>query len=347
MHKLLKTMWVIASCLALILEFAVAGCSPKSAPTPGEELTTYQLEINLLGEKNAFSVDSQGMLRSEVEVSSADGRVGLSLDKGTTVLNQDGEPLHIIHVVIDPSPPSPPETAYIVSPVYDLEPQGATFDTPLLLTLGYDPKSLPEGLRENDLYIAYYDGAEWCETSYKKVDTKAHSITTHLYDFNFTKFAILGPKELAPPSTPASTEGTQIGNLPPNFQLQYLDGQSVSLSDLRGKPVLINFWATRCPPCVSEMPYLQEIYNEWSETELMLLAINTGEGSTKVKEFMQSNNLSLPVLLDTKQDVAQRYNIRGIPTTFFIDKNGIIQAVNIGAFPNKEAIEGDLTKIMK
>ena len=95
------------------------------------------------------------------------------------------------------------------------------------------------------------------------------------------------------------------------------------------------------------MPYLQEIYNEWSETELMLLAINIGDSSTKIKEFMQSRNLSLPVLLDTKQDVAQSYNIQYIPTTFFIDKEGIIQAINVGAFPGKEAIEGDLNKIMR
>lgn len=147
-----------------------------------------------------------------------------------------------------------------------------------------------------------------------------------------------------PPSTPAI--GTRVGNLAPNFQLNNLDGKLVSLDDLRGKSVLINFWATWCPPCVSEMPYLQEIYNEWSETELMLLAVNIGESSTKIKAFMQSRDLSLPVLLDTKEDIAQSYNIRYIPTTFFIDKQGIIQAVNVGAFPNKEAIEGDLYKIM-
>ena len=346
MNKLQKAMLVIASCSVLILELAIAGCSPKSAPTPREELTTYQLEINLLGEKNEFSVDSQGILKSEVEVSSADGRIGLSLDKGTAVLKQAGKPLYSIHVVIDTSLSSPPESAYILGPVYDLEPQGATFDPQIKLTLSYDPETLPEGLRENDLYIAYYNGAEWCETFYKKVDTKAHSVTTRLYDYNFTAFAILAPKKkLAPPSTLA--QGTKAGDLAPGFVLQYLDGQSVSLGDLRGKPVLMNFWATRCPPCVSEMPYLQEIYNEWSETELMLLAINTGESSTKVNDFIQSHSLSLPVLLDTKQDVAQRYNIQYIPTTFFIDKDGIIQAVKIGAFPNKEAIEDDLTKIMK
>ena len=135
--------------------------------------------------------------------------------------------------------------------------------------------------------------------------------------------------------------------LAPDFQLPNLEGQTISLSDLKGKPVLLNFWATWCGPCVSEMPYLQEIYDEWSGKGLVLLTINGGESSSKVSKFMQNQNLSLPVLLDTKQDVFRRYNIMGIPTTFFIDKDGIIQEKVIGAFPNKAEIEKRLSKIVK
>jgi len=137
-----------------------------------------------------------------------------------------------------------------------------------------------------------------------------------------------------------------VGKAAPDFELQNLEGQSISLNDLKGKPVLINFWATWCGPCVFEMPYLQEIHDEWSGKGLMVLAINRGESSSKVEQFLQSNNLSLPVLLDTKLDVFRRYNIRSIPTTFFIDKDGIIQVKVIGAFPNKEAIENRVSKIM-
>lgn len=342
MDKLVKVMLVIAFTLFLVSQLTMTGCSPQSSPTPGEELTTYPLEVNLFGEKNEFAVDSQGVLKSEVEVSSADGRISLSLDKGTTLLDKDGKPLRIIHVGINRSPPPPPEDAYIVSSVYDLEPKGATFEPRLLLTLSYDPEKLPEGVRDSELYVAYYSGSEWCNVGYRKVDSKPYSVTTHLHDLNFTTFAILGPKELALP-THQPTTGTRVGNLAPDFELQNLDGQFVSLSGLRGKQVLVNFWATRCPPCRSEMPYLQEIYNEWSETELILLAINIGEGSTKVKEFMQSHNLSLPVLLDTNQGVALAYNIRYIPTTFLIDKRGIIQATKVGAFSSKREIEGILT----
>ena len=137
-----------------------------------------------------------------------------------------------------------------------------------------------------------------------------------------------------------------VGKAAPDFTLQNLDGQSISLSALKGKPVLVNFWATRCPPCVSEMPYIQEIYDEWSGKGLILLAINIGESSSEIEQFLQKHNLSLPVLLDTRAVVAQRYSIQYIPTTFFIDKDGIIQEKIIGAFPNKEAIENRVSKIM-
>ncbi|MBA7688417.1 Thiol-disulfide oxidoreductase ResA [subsurface metagenome] len=77
-----------------------------------------------------------------------------------------------------------------------------------------------------------------------------------------------------------------------------------------------------------------------------MLAVNIGESSSKVKEFLQKHNLSLSVLLDTKKVAAQKYNIRGIPTTFFIDKDGIIREIFLGAFPNKEVIEKKLSKII-
>ena len=78
----------------------------------------------------------------------------------------------------------------------------------------------------------------------------------------------------------------------------------------------------------------------------MVLAINIGESPSQVGEFMQSYGLSLPVLLDTGGNIAAKYNIRPIPATFFIDKDGIIQDIRIGAFPNKEAIEKRLSKII-
>ena len=137
------------------------------------------------------------------------------------------------------------------------------------------------------------------------------------------------------------TTGTNIGNLAPDFELQSLDGETVSLSGLRGKPVLINFWASWCGPCREEMPFLQEILEgkKWSSKGLLILTVNIAEPPITVKRFMKVNQLSLPVLLDNDRNVAQEYNIRGIPATFFVDKSGIIRDRVIGAFPNKSAIE--------
>jgi len=137
-----------------------------------------------------------------------------------------------------------------------------------------------------------------------------------------------------------------VSNVAPDFQLQNLDGQSISLSDFKGNPVLINFWATWCGPCAFEMPYIQEIYDERSGEGLIVLAINVGESASQVEQFMQSRNLSIPVLLDTERVVSRKYGIRAFPTTFFVDKDGIMQVKVIGAFPDKTAIESRLSEIM-
>ncbi|MBI4303934.1 MAG: TlpA family protein disulfide reductase [Chloroflexi bacterium] len=144
----------------------------------------------------------------------------------------------------------------------------------------------------------------------------------------------------------ASGTPARLGEKAPDFQLKSLDGSSVSLSGLQGSPVLINFWATWCPPCREEMPYLQKIHDKYSSKGLKMLAIDIGESPDKVKDFLASNNLSLPVLLDSRGSVSGRYSVGAIPTTFLIDKNGIIQEKVIGAFPNVEAIERSLKKIM-
>ncbi len=154
------------------------------------------------------------------------------------------------------------------------------------------------------------------------------------------------PQASTPSSIPASNEGIQVGNVAPDFQLPNLDYESMSLSELRGKPVVLNFWATWCPACIDEMPYLQEIHEEYSDDGLMLLAIDVGESQSQVEKFLQRNNLSLPVLLDTSGVVAQKYRILNIPTTFFIDGDGVIQEKRIGAFINAAQIEEQLSKIM-
>jgi peroxiredoxin len=142
-----------------------------------------------------------------------------------------------------------------------------------------------------------------------------------------------------------SVEAPEIGKAAPSFQLTDIDGQSISLSDFQGESVLLNFWATWCGPCRAEMPYIQEVYDERLEPGLVILAVNIGESLTEVEEFMHDYNLSFPVLLDFKGNVAERYNIRAIPTTYFIDGDGIIRDMQIGAFRSVDEIEDILSRI--
>ena len=145
--------------------------------------------------------------------------------------------------------------------------------------------------------------------------------------------------------TGCARQGPEVGDSAPDFQLTSLDGQAVSLSDFKGSPVLVNFWATWCGPCQMETPYLQEIYDEWQAMGLVLLTVNIGESSSKVEAFMQSEGLSLPVLLDSQEKVALKYGIWVFPTTFFIDLNGVIQEVRFGAFQSKAEIEASLNQL--
>ena len=137
-------------------------------------------------------------------------------------------------------------------------------------------------------------------------------------------------------STPTPQE-----NLAPDFQLPDLDGQLVTLGDLRGSPVLLNFWSTRCGSCRFEMPFIQDISEdeEFLSKGLAILTISIDEEPYEVEKFMADKKLTFTVLLDTDKKIASKYNIRGIPTTFFIDKNGIIKDVEVDVFSKKELLE--------
>jgi len=137
----------------------------------------------------------------------------------------------------------------------------------------------------------------------------------------------------------------EIGKSAPSFQLTDINGKSVSLSDFQGKPVLINFWATWCAPCLFEMPYIQEVYDEWAERGLVILAINIGESPSRVENFMHYFNFSFPVLMDMKKNVTAKYNVIGYPTTYFIDGDGIIRDIKIGPFRSVAEIEDILSRV--
>jgi len=142
-----------------------------------------------------------------------------------------------------------------------------------------------------------------------------------------------------------TSQGSLIGKPAPDFNFQVTEGQSFSLSTLQGGPVLLNFWATYCGPCRVEMPYLQQIWDEWQGAGLIVLAINISESPSEVESFMQSQGLSLPVLLDSEGAIAYKYGILNIPTTFFIDSEGIVQHIKVGSFSSAAEIESILKEV--
>ena len=144
--------------------------------------------------------------------------------------------------------------------------------------------------------------------------------------------------------------GAVTGQPAPDFELQNLDGELISLDELNS-PVFLNFWNTGCPPCVEEMPLLQQAHENNQANGLMIIAVNVGESAATVRAFVEDVKketgvtLDLPILLDSDISVARNYGIQFFPTTFLIDRDGIIQEKIIGAFPGLEAIETRLAKI--
>ena len=115
-----------------------------------------------------------------------------------------------------------------------------------------------------------------------------------------------------------------------DFKLKNLNGKELSLSDLKGKKVFLNFWATWCPPCKAEMPEIEKLYQETKNSNLVIVAVEIGEPLSTVKPFIDSNRYNFKVLIDPDQKVAAQYNITSIPTSYFIDVDGNIISKNIG-----------------
>ncbi|AEJ61576.1 alkyl hydroperoxide reductase/ Thiol specific antioxidant/ Mal allergen [Spirochaeta thermophila DSM 6578] len=117
----------------------------------------------------------------------------------------------------------------------------------------------------------------------------------------------------------------------PEFMLPLLEGGQVSLSDYRGKVVLLNFWATWCPPCRMEMPSIETMVRALKGEDVVFLAVDVQEQRSQVSSFIKENGYTFPVLLDATGQVARMYAVSGIPTTYFIDKEGNVRGKLVGA----------------
>jgi len=135
--------------------------------------------------------------------------------------------------------------------------------------------------------------------------------------------AMLAPvAATAAPVTPSSQA--------PDFTLRGMDGQNLRLQELRGRVVLVNFWATWCGPCRLEMPSIQKLHREFKTRGLVVLGINQGEDVLKVRPFLKKNGYDFGILLDAQQSVAGRYQVSSIPSLFIIDRTGTIRSHFVG-----------------
>ena len=108
----------------------------------------------------------------------------------------------------------------------------------------------------------------------------------------------------------------------PNFTLTDRDGKTHSLSEYRGKVVIVNFWATYCKPCRKEMPSMQDAWEQTRDQGVVLLAVNYGDSKDYVEQFFSNIHATFPVLLGGDQDMMQKWGVRGLPTTFVVDPEG-------------------------
>lgn len=137
--------------------------------------------------------------------------------------------------------------------------------------------------------------------------------------------------------------GIKRGNLAPDFKLMDTGGETVQLSDYRGKRIVLNFWATWCPPCRAEMPHMEKVY-EQHEEDTVVLGVNlthTEKNTSDIEAFEQDFELSFPILLDAEGSVSDNYRIVAYPTTYMIDRNGVIHEIYMGAI-NDEVMNRSL-----
>lgn len=151
-------------------------------------------------------------------------------------------------------------------------------------------------------------------------------VTIGLWGCEGKKEANLSKKKSEISSSQELSESPQEGFLAPHFSLPDLGGTQISLSDYRGKVVLLNFWATWCSPCRREIPSLDRLYQLRKDKDFEILAISVDRTSpSKVADFVANYQMSFPVLVNPQGDVGQRYWTRAIPTSFLLDKKGVIR----------------------
>ncbi len=134
-----------------------------------------------------------------------------------------------------------------------------------------------------------------------------------------------------------------VGAVSPDFRLSTLKGETVTLQEFRGRPVVVNFWASWCGPCQLEMPDFQARATKWGDS-LVVLGVNAGEPRADVQSFVDEFGLTFPILLDANHEAQRAYVVQGLPSTIVVDAQGIVQARHIG-YMSGEQLDAYLTLV--
>lgn len=137
------------------------------------------------------------------------------------------------------------------------------------------------------------------------------------------------------PDTSTQVAAPSVGSPAPSFRLETTEGTWVDLADLRGQVVLVNLWASWCPPCRAEMPAIQAAYDQYAAEGFVVLAVNQGEPAPVAAGFMREHQLSFTALLDQYGSVSHAYQVSALPASFFIDRNGVIRSIYKGPISHR------------
>ena len=137
--------------------------------------------------------------------------------------------------------------------------------------------------------------------------------------------------------------------LAPEFKLATPNGQSIALKDDRGKAVLVNLWATWCPPCRAEMPTIEKVYQEYQDQGLVVLGVDATiqDDPTAIAPFVKQYGITFPILLDVNGEASDLYELRSLPTSFFIGRDGVIKEVVVGGPMSEALLRTNIEEIIK